>query len=125
MKLMNTKEAALFWGVCQRHVCRLCAAGRVKGAVKIKGRWFMHPMTSKPFDRRFKAPRTIMLYEIMWGSDDYWFEDDTDTRRQGDCPYYSISYEGLIVIKNTAERYRYMRRWGLAEDEPAVLARAA
>ena len=118
---MNTKEAAIFWGVSISHVCRLCAAGRVKSAVKIKGRWYIHPLAPKPFDRRFKAPGIITLSEIIWSKNN----TIPTGRRQIDCPDYRISDTGLIEIINTAERIRYMKKWGLVGNTQTVIALAA
>ena len=106
---MNTKEAAIFWGVSQGHVCKLCAAGRVKSAVKIKGRWHIHPLAAKPFDRRFKSPGIITLCEILWRQDGI----PAIGRRQIDCPQYRISDTGLIEIIDMTDRIYYMKKWGL------------
>ena len=119
---MNTKEAAIFWGVSQSHVCKLCAAGRVKSAVKIKGRWYIHPLALKPFDRRFKSP-CITLSEVIWSKSGI----PAIGRRQIDCPDYRISDMGLIEIINTAERSCYMKKWGLgfAQNAQVIIAIAA
>ena len=105
---MNTKEAAIFWGVSQSHVCRLCKSGRVKTARKIKGRWYIHPLAAKPFDKRFKLPRILTLSRVLGVIN--------TGRCQIDCPAYKISSMGLIEIINIAERIRYMKAWGLVDD---------
>ena len=105
---MNTKEAAIFWGISQSHVCRLCKTGRVKTAKKIKGRWYIHPLASKPFDKRFKLPRIITLSRVL---------GVVNTNRcQIDCPKYRILDNGLIEIINIAEHICYMKKWGLEQD---------
>ena len=114
---MNTKEAAIFWGVSQSHVCRLCRTGKVKTAVKIKGRWYMHPLASKPFDKRFKLPRIITLSRVLGVIN--------TSRQQIDCPKYNISDNGLIEIINTAERIHYMKIWGLEYTKTNINTYAA
>ena len=111
---MNTKQAAIFWGVSQSHVCRLCSTGRVKTAVKIKGRWYIHPLASKPFDKRFKLPRILTLSRVLGVIN--------TNRLQIDCPDYKISDLGLIEIINTSERIHYMNIWGLKDTNTIAYA---
>ena len=113
--LMNTGEAALFWGVSQRQVCRLCAAGRVASAVKIGGRWFMNPMAAKPLDRRFKKP-TFTLSKVLFCKDDI-----VAGRCQYDCPEYTI-VDGLVVIIDTKARYSYMSRLAGGQEPIQLMA---
>ena len=110
---MNTKEAAIFWGISTSHVCRLCAAGRVPSARKIKGRWIMNPLAAKPFDRRFKKP-TITLAKLIWSKDNGM--NNAKTRCLYDCPAFTV-INGLAVILDTNERVLYMRKWGIRTNK--------
>ena len=91
---MNVQEASIFWGVSKSWVCRLCAAGRVPSARKINGRWIMHPLAAKPFDRRFKKP-TITLVKTLWSKD----SDNKQQRCLYDYPMFTV-VDGLVVISN-------------------------
>ena len=115
--LMNTRDAAMFWGVSQRQVCRLCASGRVQSAVKINGRWFMHPMAAKPFDRRFKKP-SFRLVKVLWSKDGVSYG-----RCQHNCPEYTI-IDGLVKIIDANDYIGYMKEWGLSGGQRSVTAAA-
>ena len=112
---MDSKEAALFWGVSQRQVCRLCAAGRVASAVKIGGRWFMHPMAAKPLDRRFKVP-CFTLSKVLF------CVNGVDAgRSQYDCPKYTI-VDGLVMIIDPKARYDYFCRFNIGQEPEQKMA---
>ena len=105
---MNTKEASIFWGISKSHVCRLCAAGRVPSARKIKGKWIIHPLAAKPFDRRFKKP-TMTLARVIWSKNN---EIINNARHLYDCPMFTV-VNGLIIIIDKNERLNYMYKWGI------------
>ena len=86
---MNVKEVALFWGVSETHVRRLCASGRVPSAKKIKGRWTMNKWAAKPFDRRFKEP-TMLVIEVLSPEPVFY-------RRLCDYKNYTVK-NGIIVL---------------------------
>ena len=50
-------EAAEEWGITQRRVQVLCTNGRVLGAIRIKGGWFIPKGTPKPPDGRVNNKR--------------------------------------------------------------------
>ncbi len=52
MKYLTIKETALRWGVSERNVHKLCAAGRVAGAVKHGNVWAIPEYAEKPIDPR-------------------------------------------------------------------------
>ena len=109
---MNVQEASIFWGVSKSWVCRLCAAGRVPSARKINGRWIMHPLAAKPFDRRFKKP-TITLTKLLWSKNSGM--NNKKTRCLYDCPMFTI-IDGLVVISNIHERLSYMYKWDIQKN---------
>lgn len=45
-------EAAEKWGISKRRIQLLCAEGRINGAVKRAGSWFLPSNTEKPVDAR-------------------------------------------------------------------------
>ena len=115
---MNVHEASIFWGVSKSWVCRLCAMGRVPSARKINGRWIMHPLAAKPFDRRFKRP-TITLSKTLWSKNGV---INKNTRCLYDCPMFTI-VDGLVCISNIDERLLYMYTWNI--QKPDYLSKAA
>ena len=52
MKYLSTTEIGNLWGITNRRVLALCCGGRIPGAVKIRGRWFVPSAATKPADRR-------------------------------------------------------------------------
>lgn len=54
MEYMTPKEAAEKWGITERRVQALCAAGRVKGAARLGIAWAIPKTTQKPKDGRYK-----------------------------------------------------------------------
>ena len=59
----TTKEAAFDWGVTPRAVRHLLSQGRVTGAVKVGGHWFI-PLehADKPQDLRSTRERVARLH---------------------------------------------------------------
>ena len=99
---MNVTEASIFWGISKRQVCRLCAAGRVPSARKVNGRWIMHYMAAKPFDRRFKQA-TITVAKIIWSKDSGL--NNKKERRLYDYPTFTV-IDGLIVVPKSKDLYQ-------------------
>lgn len=53
-KYMNTKEAAISWGVTSTWVSILCAEERIPGAIKDRGNWMIPLGAEKPLDKRIE-----------------------------------------------------------------------
>jgi hypothetical protein len=49
---ITPREAAEKWGISDRRVQVLCSKGRVEGAIRLKGGWFIPKGTPKPPDGR-------------------------------------------------------------------------
>lgn len=49
---MTVIEAAEKWGISKRRIQMLCAEGRINGAVKRAGSWFLPLNTEKPQNAR-------------------------------------------------------------------------
>lgn len=49
---MTVIEAAEKWGISKRRIQMLCAEGRIDGAVKRAGSWFLPLNAEKPKDAR-------------------------------------------------------------------------
>ena len=62
MKYMTVKDAARRWNVTERLVQRLCAEGRIDGAVKFGRSWSIPVSARKPDDprRADSAPQAAM-----------------------------------------------------------------
>jgi len=56
---ITPREAAEKWGITERRVQVLCANGKVKGVVRLKGGWLMPKDAPKPTDGRTKAAREV------------------------------------------------------------------
>ena len=54
---ITAQEIAEEWGVSKRMVIRYCVAGRLPGAIKSAGRWFIPRNTVKPADGRSRNGR--------------------------------------------------------------------
>jgi excisionase family DNA binding protein len=58
MDFLTTKEAAELWGVTERRVQVLCAAGRIEGAQRLGGKvWIIPKGASRPIDGRTKEAK--------------------------------------------------------------------
>ena len=55
MDILTVKEASLMWGISVRRISFLCNEGRIKGAKKIAGVWFLPKDAEKLKDARIKS----------------------------------------------------------------------
>lgn len=61
MDFMTVQQASELWEVSPRRVHKLCADGRIKGAVKISGVWLLPSDSQKPADARIKSGKYIIF----------------------------------------------------------------
>ena len=54
---ITPREAAEIWEISDRRVQVLCANGKVEGAIRLKGGWFIPKGMSKPPDGRARNGR--------------------------------------------------------------------
>ena len=59
MDTLTIKEASLMWGISVRRITVLCNEGRIAGAKKIAGAWFLPKDAEKPKDARIKSGKYI------------------------------------------------------------------
>lgn len=59
-KFMTTGEISEKWGITERRINVLCKEGRVYGAYKENGRWFIPSDAEKPMDKRIKDVTRVM-----------------------------------------------------------------
>jgi len=57
LEWITPEVAAEKWGVKPRQVQALCAAGKIKGAVRVSRVWLIPKDAAKPIDGRTKAAR--------------------------------------------------------------------
>lgn len=55
MEYLSIRQTAEKWGISKRRVQRLCAEGRILGAVKIDSSWVIPATAEKPNDQRIKS----------------------------------------------------------------------
>jgi hypothetical protein len=66
---ITPREAAEIWGITDRRVQVLCTNGKVDGAIRIKGGWFIPKGTPKPPDGRAKNGRKPVKNKLEDKSD--------------------------------------------------------
>lgn len=82
---MSVREAADLWGISIRRVTRLCADGKIEGAIKSDNRWQIPTNASKPIDGRKSIeiandsvlPLPIGISDYRLASSDYYYVDKT------------------------------------------------
>ena len=86
---MDIKRTALVWNVTERRVNELCKTGRIEGAYKKDGRWFIPSDAEKPADKRYKIslpalstaarllPLPIGITDFRKASTEYLYMDKT------------------------------------------------
>ena len=67
---ITPREAAEEWGITDRRVQVLCKNGKVDGAIRIKGGWFIPKGTSKPPDGRVNNKRQPAKNKVEDKGDD-------------------------------------------------------
>ena len=55
MNILTIKDASLKWGISVRRINVLCNEGRIVGAKKVAGVWFLPIDSEKPTDARIKS----------------------------------------------------------------------
>lgn len=55
--ISTVQEKAKEWGITARRISRLCNDGRIEGAEKIGGHWFLPKNAEKPMDGRTSTYR--------------------------------------------------------------------
>ncbi len=68
MNYLSTNQISALWGISPRRIVFLASQGRIKGAKKVDGRWFIPEDSIKPAD-----PRTLERSASQDDSDDYIF----------------------------------------------------
>lgn len=66
---MTPKEAAEKWGISDRRVQVLCSNGKVEGAIRLKGGWFIPKGTTKPLDGRVNNRRKPKSQNQVMGNE--------------------------------------------------------
>ena len=59
MEYLSIRQTAEKWGISGRRIQRLCAEGRIPGAMKIGSYWAVPVDAVKPKDKRIKSGRYI------------------------------------------------------------------
>lgn len=59
MEYLSIRQTAEKWGISGRRIQRLCADGRIPGAMKIGSYWAVPADAVKPKDERIKSGRYI------------------------------------------------------------------
>jgi hypothetical protein len=52
MEFISAKEASEKWAISKRRVQKLCAEGRIEGAMKVGMMWIIPHDSDKPLDKR-------------------------------------------------------------------------
>ena len=58
---ITIKEASDRWNISTRRISKLCEEGRIAGAEKRGGVWFLPPNAEKPKDARIKSGKYIAM----------------------------------------------------------------
>lgn len=87
MNYMDIKKASLLWDLSQRRITTLCRNGRIEGAKKENGIWFIPINTQKPLDGRKtktlqltkqkKLPMPVGISDYKKIVTDYYYVDKT------------------------------------------------
>ncbi|MBQ8137569.1 MAG: hypothetical protein IJ174_09065, partial [Clostridia bacterium] len=54
-KMIRAREAALQWGLTERQITGMCRNGKIPGAVKQVGLWYLPANATRPADGRFRT----------------------------------------------------------------------
>jgi len=55
----DVKFFAEKWNISRKHLQILCKQGKIDGAVKEKGKWYIPSNTARPVDKRIKSGKYI------------------------------------------------------------------
>ncbi len=86
ISVMSIKRAAAIWSISERRVNELCKTGRIRGAYKENGRWYIPSTAAKPFDMRYhrtppiktlnhKLPLPVGISDFRKVAKHYYFVD--------------------------------------------------
>ena len=87
--MISAKDAALRWGVTERRITGLCRSGKVSGAFKEKGLWYVPEDAQRPADERIrsgeyvkaikrkKLPLPVGISDFRVASTQYYYVDKT------------------------------------------------
>ena len=59
MELLSISQLSEKWGISARRIQKLCAEGRIEGAVKVGYSWIIPADAQKPNDERIKSGKYI------------------------------------------------------------------
>lgn len=59
MEYLSIRQTAEKWGISGRRIQRLCAEGRIPGAMKIGSYWAVPAVAKKPKDERIKSGKYV------------------------------------------------------------------
>ena len=59
MDYLTVREINELWGISTRRICKLCEEGRIAGAIKKGGVWFIPSTAQKPKDARIKTGKYL------------------------------------------------------------------
>ena len=89
-EMIRTKDAALRWGLTVRHITGMCREGKIPGAVKEGGLWYIPADARQPADGRVrsgaykgkgigvkKLPLPIGISDYRIASTQYYYVDKT------------------------------------------------
>lgn len=82
---MNIQNASKKWGLTERRITMLCREGRIDGAIKVKGQWFVPKDTNEPTDGRIRKavvieerkPLPIGVSDYKIAVSEYYYVDKT------------------------------------------------
>ena len=89
--MVRAKDAAIKWGLTERHITGMCREGKIKGAIKTGGLWFVPENAERPADGRIrtgaykgkgagvkkKLPLPVGISDYRVASTQYYYVDKT------------------------------------------------
>ena len=65
MKYLSISQTSEKWGISSRRIQRLCAEGRISGAMKVGAYWAIPDRAEKPKDGRIKSGKYVKQIETI------------------------------------------------------------
>ncbi len=65
MRYLSISQTSEKWGISGRRIQRLCAEGRIPGAMKVGAYWAIPEKAEKPKDERIKSGKYIKQGETV------------------------------------------------------------
>ena len=59
MEYTTSVKLSKVWGICPRQISKLCAAGKIEGAIKIGKTWNIPTNAKRPIDGRVTTKKYI------------------------------------------------------------------